>query len=277
MTGPMIARSIHVSRMTEMRRLAGDDRDAQAGRGDAVAREARSQHGEDGRDDDLTEELLSRPQAERPFPLNLGPVVQEADESDPDHEEEHEQTRDADRAPRQQVSHAVTEHGGADDHETTHLGRASLDVMRGRSVVPDELTPPFPRRQPDVPTGAEQPDEKGDDCTDQDKLHEEAALTSSRLLVAVVAVGILGPSCGVSTGRSEDGPGSDSAGQVRGRFTVAAQRPAEAGRLAGPRSAGVVCQQQCTTNAQVTRSSRVHPVQPRLRMRCRNRSPRGSD
>ena len=90
-------------------------------------------------DERLSGEFLLGAQAEAALLADLEVVVEEADDPQPGHEEEHEDARPRRGGPETQVRHGIRNQRGQHDDGPTHGRGAALGVVGGRAVIADEL------------------------------------------------------------------------------------------------------------------------------------------
>src|SRR6188472_744272 len=85
----------------------------------------------------------------------------------------------------------VRKQNGSNDHQATHSGRSAFDVVRGRSVVADQLAVAFLDQHQDGEPGAEQGAEQRDAAGDDNCLHpgpsRADAATAVRMSSATVS------------------------------------------------------------------------------------------
>ncbi len=156
----------------EVDRGVADHRDVRR-RGGAVGvvGEPQREHREHEPDDGLADQLRPRTQPEAALPGDLDEVVEEADDAEAGHEEQDEDGGGRRRRQGEHVRADVRGQGGTDDDGAAHRGRPALGVVRGRSVVADELAVLAPHQEPDVQGGGEQRDHQRDGRRGQDGPH----------------------------------------------------------------------------------------------------------
>ena len=215
-----------------------------AGRLAAVVLEPRrdGQPAEDHRDHGLADELGPAAQAEAALPVDLDVVVEEADDAEPDEQEEQQQGRGARGVAGDQGGEEVGEHRGQHDHQAAHGRRAALGVVRGRSVVADQLAVAAVGEDRDRVAGADQGEQQRQATGEQDRSHAGAS----------------------SPGRSSDPPPARSCSATRSRRP---DRDALTSTTSGPRT---------FSRTQATASSTVATWRVDVAVACASSSrPRG--
>ncbi len=135
---------------SEIDREVADQGDAHGGRRVAVAvGEHDRQERPHGRHDDLAAHLGPARETETPLAAGLQEVVDEADDAEAHHQEQHQERRDGGLVAGQEQRDEVAEQRGADDHDSAHRRRPALGVVALRAVVADELAPLQTPEQPD--------------------------------------------------------------------------------------------------------------------------------
>jgi hypothetical protein len=143
-----------------------DERDAPEGVGEIPGAD-----GEADRGQCLPAELGGLGEAEAALVADLEVVVDEADQAEGDHGDDHQQAARGEADVDQQVGHAVAGHRAEDHHRAAHGRGAALGLVGVGQVDLDELAEVVPTEAPDGQRRADQPNGQGDRRGDQDADH----------------------------------------------------------------------------------------------------------